>query len=72
MILRSGKYKGIDSNKVLQYDSQYIWWIKQNKPEMLREIKKFKSKKVVMTDEEIEQRTNYKNLPRLSWVEAFF
>ena len=54
MILRSGKYKGIDSDEVQQYDSQYIWWIKQNRPEMLKAMKTHKPKKVEMTDEEIE------------------
>jgi len=69
MILRSGKYKGMDLDEVQQYDSQYIRWIKENRPEML---KVNKPKKVEMTDEEIDQSTSYKNLPKLSWAEAFF
>lgn len=68
MILRSGKYKGMDSEEVQQYDSQYMWWVKQNRPEML---KSRTPKKIEMTDEEIEQLNNYKNLPRLSCEEAF-
>ena len=72
MILRSGKYKGMDSDEVQQYDAQYIWWIKENRPEMLKAIKTHKPKNVEMTDEEIEQRTSYKDVPKLSWAEAFF
>ena len=72
MILRSGKYKGKDSDEVQQYDAQYIRWIRENRPEMLKAIKTNKPKKVEMTDEEIEQRTSYKNIPKLSWEEAFF
>jgi hypothetical protein len=69
MILRSGKYKGRNLEEIKFLDPQYIRWIKENRPEMLRGIKKVQQPKP--KEEFTEEQTSYKNLPRLSWKEAF-
>ena len=45
-ILRSGKYKGKKWTDVQTYDKGYIRWIRENRPEMLKPLKKggFKAK----------------------------
>ncbi len=39
-ILRSGKYAGKTYQWILENDSSYLVWITDNRPEMLKEIKK--------------------------------
>ena len=76
MKLRSGKYKGQELSKVQEFDSRYILWVRENRPEMLKEFKPKKSKKLKIVnpsgDEESEERISYKKLEGLSWSEAFF
>ena len=72
MILRSGKYQGYTLESVVMIDPGYIRWVRENRPEMLIERKKpQKVQKVEMTEEELEQKKAYKNLPRESWESAF-
>ena len=40
MILRSGKYKGKTISWVKDNDLRYLMWVKENRPEMLKEINK--------------------------------
>lgn len=44
MKLRSGKYAGMQVTHVQQIAPWYIDWVKQNRPEMLRERKAAKPK----------------------------
>ena len=44
MKLRSGKYAGMSVTHVQQIAPWYIAWVKQNRPEMLRERKAAKPK----------------------------
>jgi hypothetical protein len=39
-ILRSGKYKGKKWTDVQTYDKGYIEWVRENRPEMLKPLKK--------------------------------
>jgi len=48
MVLRSGKYKGKTLEWVEEFDSNYLDWIKENRPEMLKEKPK---PKIVKEDE---------------------
>ena len=70
MILRSGKYKGMDSEDVYSFDPRYYRWSAENRPEMLVPIKAAK-KKVELTEEELEQKNIYNTLPKLGWEQAF-
>lgn len=73
MKLRSGKYKGQELSKVQEFDSRYILWVRENRPEMLKELKPKKPKTSnSYGDEESEERISYKKLEGLSWSEAFF
>ena len=47
MKLRSGKYAGLEVTHVQQIAPWYIAWVKQNRPEMLRERKPGKQKGVI-------------------------
>jgi hypothetical protein len=40
MKFRSGKYKGLDLDVVKRRDPYYVKWIRENRPEMLRETPK--------------------------------
>lgn len=72
MVLRSGKYQGYTLESVIMIDPGYIRWVRENRPEMLIERRKpQKIQKVELTEEEIEQKQAYKNLPRESWKSAF-
>ncbi len=72
MILRSGKYQGYTLESVVMIDPGYIRWVRENRPEMLIERRKpQKIQKVELTEEELEQKQAYKNLPRESWDSAF-
>jgi len=53
-------------------DPSYYYWIKANRPEMLIERKaKPKAQKIEMSDEELEQKQAYKNIPLGGWKDAF-
>jgi len=72
MILRSGKYKGYTVEEVMYSDPSYYNWIRINRPEMLRERKaKPKAQKIQVSEEEIEERKAYKNIPLGGWKDAF-
>ena len=72
MILRTGKYAGQSDTDVSMMDPDYYRWMRLNRPEMLVERKaKPKVEKMELSEEELEQKNNYKTLPRLSWKEAF-
>lgn len=70
MILRSGKYQGYTVQEVAYSDPGYLQWVRINRPEMLVE-RVSKIKKQELTDEEIEQKTNYKQLPLIDPKDAF-
>lgn len=69
MVLRSGKYKGWTVQSVQYSDPSYLVWVRGNRPEMLIERKA--KPKVEVPEEELEERNTYKNLPKLTWKEAF-
>lgn len=69
MVLRSGKYKGRNLAEIKFLDPSYIRWVKENRPEMLKVRKT--TPKPKPKEEFTEEQTSYKNLPRLSWKEAF-
>ena len=72
MVLRSGKYKGYTVQEVMYSDPGYYNWIRINRPEMLVERKaKPKAQKIQVSEEELEQKKAYKNLPFESWDSAF-
>lgn len=70
MVFRSGKYQGYTVESVVMIDPGYIRWVRENRPEMLIERKR-KIQKIELSEEEIEQKQAYKNLPRESWKSAF-
>lgn len=70
MVFRSGKYQGYTVEAVVMIDPGYIRWVRENRPEMLIERKR-KIQKIELSEEEMEQKQNYKNLPRESWKSAF-
>ena len=67
MVFRSGKYQGYTIEEVTQIAPWYIRWVRENRPEMLRE--RPQRKKVVEVTEEVTR------VPKvnvfLSWNEAF-
>jgi len=72
MVLRSGKYKGYTVEEVMYSDPSYYNWIRINRPEMLKERKtKPKAQKIQVSEEEIEERKAYKNIPLGGWKDAF-
>lgn len=71
MVLRSGKYKGWTITALEYSDPGYLRWVRLNRPEMLIERVTKKPIRVEMTDEEIEQKTSYKDIPRMTWDQAF-
>jgi len=72
MVLRSGKYKGYTVEEVMYSDPSYYNWIRINRPEMLIERKaKPKAQKIQVSEEGIEQKKAYKNLPTGNWKDAF-
>ena len=72
MVLRSGKYKGYTVEEVMYSDPSYYNWIRINRPEMLRERKaKPKAQKIQVSEEEIEEKKAYKNIPLGGWKDAF-
>jgi len=72
MVLRSGKYQGYTVEEVMYSDPSYYNWIRINRPEMLRERKsKPKAQKIQVSEEELEEKKAYKNIPPGSWKDAF-
>ena len=72
MVLRSGKYKGYTIQEVMYTDPSYYNWIRINRPEMLIERKaKPKAQKIEVSEEELEQKKAYKNIPLGSWNSSF-
>ena len=72
MVLRSGKYQGYTVEEVMYSDPSYYNWIRINRPEMLRERKaKPKAQKIQISEEELEEKKAYKNIPPGSWKDAF-
>ena len=72
MVLRSGKYQGYTVEEVMYSDPSYYYWIKANRPEMLIERKaKPKAQKIQVSEEEVEDRKAYKNIPLGGWKDAF-
>ena len=72
MVLRSGKYQGYTVEEVMYSDPSYYNWIRINRPEMLIERKaKPKAQKIQVSEEELEEKKAYKNIPPGSWKDAF-
>ena len=72
MVLRSGKYKGYTVEEVMYSDPGYYNWMHINRPEMLIERKaKPKAQKIEVSEEELEQKKAYKNIPLAGWKDAF-
>jgi len=70
MIFRSGKYQGYTIEEVTQMAPWYIRWVKENRPEMLRErTPRKKTTTKVTEDEEVTRTPKVKHLA--SWNEAF-
>ena len=69
MVLRSGKYQGYTIEEVTRIAPWYIRWVRENRPEMLRERPQRKKVVEVTEDEEVTR------VPKvnvfLSWNEAF-
>jgi len=71
MVFRSGKYQGYTIEEVTRIAPWYIRWVKENRPEMLRE-RTPKKKKVVQVTEDEEVTYNYnKNIRPATPEEAF-
>lgn len=72
MVLRSGKYQGYTVEEVMYSDPSYYNWIRINRPEMLIERKaKPKAQKIEVSEEELEEKKAYKNIPLGGWKDAF-
>ena len=69
MVFRSGKYQGYTIEEVTRIAPWYIRWVRENRPEMLRERT---PKKVVQVVEDEEVTSNqYKNIKPATPEEAF-
>jgi hypothetical protein len=72
MVFRSGKYQGYTVQEVAYSDPSYLQWVRINRPEMLIERKaKPKAQKIEVSEEELEERSAYKNITPGSWEDAF-
>jgi len=69
MVFRSGKYQGYTIEEVTRMAPWYIRWVKENRPEMLRERPQKKKVTQVTEDEE------FTKTPKVnvfaSWGDAF-
>jgi hypothetical protein len=67
MKFRSGKYKGLDLDVVKRRDPRYVAWVRENRPEMLREIptQKPKTSKVSKTERVYVEPPD---VPRADWI----
>ena len=70
MVFRSGKYQGCTIEEVTRIAPWYIRWVRENRPEMLRERPQRKKKVVQVTEDEEVTRTPKVNV-FCSWGEAF-
>ena len=72
MTFRTGKYQGYSIQEVSFIDPGYLRWVRENRPEMLVERKaKPKAQKIEVSEEELEQKKAYKNIPLGSWNSSF-
>jgi len=71
MVFRSGKYQGYTIEEVTRIAPWYIQWVRENRPEMLREHTPKKKKVVQVTEDEEVTRNHYKNIRPATLEEAF-
>ena len=72
MVFRSGKYQGHTVQEVAYSDPSYLQWVRINRPEMLIERKpKPKAQKLEISEDEIAERQQYKNIRPATPEEAF-
>ena len=72
MTFRTGKYQGYSIQEVSFIDPGYLRWVRENRPEMLRERRaEPKAQKIEVSEEELEQKKAYKNIPLGSWNSSF-
>ena len=70
MVFRSGKYQGSTIEEVTRIAPWYIRWVRENRPEMLREHTPKKKVVQVVEDEEVTS-NQYKNIRPATPEEAF-
>lgn len=70
MVFRSGKYQGYTIEEVTRIAPWYIRWVRENRPEMLREHTPKKKVVQVVEDEEVTS-NQYKNIRPATPEEAF-
>ena len=70
MVFRSGKYQGYTIEEVTRIAPWYIRWVRENRPEMLREHTPKKKVVQVVEDEEVTS-NQYKNIRPATPDEAF-
>ena len=70
MVFRSGKYQGYTIEEVTRIAPWYIRWVRENRPEMLRERTPTKKAVQVVEDEEVTS-NQYKNIRPATPEEAF-
>ena len=71
MVFRSGKYQGYTIEEVTRIAPWYIRWVRENRPEMLREHTPKKKKVVQVTEDEGVTSNQYKNIRPATLEEAF-
>jgi len=69
MVFRSGKYQGYTIEEVNRIAPWYIRWVRENRPEMLRERPQKKKVVQVTEDEEVTRTPKVNHFA--SWNEAF-
>lgn len=65
MKFRSGKYKGLDVATVKIKDPRYVQWVRENRPEMLKETKPNKPHKPTKTERIYVEPPD---IPRADWI----
>lgn len=75
MRFRSGKYKDYTIQEVWEIDPGYMYWVQENRPEMLRthapKKKVVPQKAPQMSEEELETYNHYKKIRPATPEEAF-
>ena len=73
MLFRSGKYKGYTVQEVWEIDPSYMYWVQENRPEMLKSFQPKPQKVQVpkMSEEELENYNYYKKIRPATPEEAF-
>ena len=73
MVFRSGKYKGYTIQEVWEIDPSYMYWVQENRPEMLKSFqpKPQKVQAPKMSEEELENYNYYKKIRPATLDEAF-